>query len=142
MNFKEREVLNHYEDLIRSWGFGFESITSEPEKSGSVDKYRVLLYATPKVEKKAANADDFRDFIQFLSRTGKSYPHSRIRPPVITRLLHSRACRSAIMFGDHLSLGQCRDLIEDLKTCQLPFQCAHGRPSVVPLAEIHNADLK
>ncbi|KAF1793727.1 MutL, C-terminal, dimerization [Phytophthora cactorum] len=94
------------------------------------------------VEKKAANADDFRDFIQFLSRTGKSYPHSRIRPPVITRLLHSRACRSAIMFGDHLSLGQCRDLIEDLKTCQLPFQCAHGRPSVVPLAEIHNADLK
>ncbi|ETP33889.1 hypothetical protein F442_17651 [Phytophthora nicotianae P10297] len=144
VNFKERKVLKQYEGLIKSWGFDFESVTSEPElfismhrKSESDDKTRVLLYATPKVEKRAANADDFREFIQLLASAGETYSHSQIRPPVITRLLHSRACRSAIMFGDHLSLGQCRDLIEDLKTCQLPFQCAHGRPSVVPLVEIH-----
>ncbi|ETN18660.1 hypothetical protein PPTG_04191 [Phytophthora nicotianae INRA-310] len=144
VNFKEREVLKQYEGLIKSWGFDFESVTSEPElfismhrKSELDDKTRVLLYATPKVEKRAANADDFREFIQLLASAGETYSHSQIRPPVITRLLHSRACRSAIMFGDHLSLGQCRDLIEDLKTCQLPFQCAHGRPSVVPLVEIH-----
>lgn len=145
VNFKEREVLSQYDDLIRSWGFDFELTVSEPESVFCVrtehepdDRNRVLLYATPKVEKRAANADDFREFIQVLANAGETYQHSQIRPPVITRLLHSRACRSAIMFGDHLSLGQCRDLIEDLKNCQLPFQCAHGRPSVVPLAEIHN----
>uniref|UniRef100_H3HC10 MutL C-terminal dimerisation domain-containing protein n=1 Tax=Phytophthora ramorum TaxID=164328 RepID=H3HC10_PHYRM len=105
-------------------------------KERNRDEGRVLLHATPKVEKRGTNVDDFRDFIQLLSNAGKTYLHSQIRPPAITRLLHSRACRSAIMFGDWLSVGQCKDLIEELKTCQLPFQCAHGRPSVVPLAEI------
>uniref|UniRef100_M4BWC3 MutL C-terminal dimerisation domain-containing protein n=1 Tax=Hyaloperonospora arabidopsidis (strain Emoy2) TaxID=559515 RepID=M4BWC3_HYAAE len=45
------------------------------------------------------------------------------------------------MFGDRLSLTQCQELIEELKMCHLPFQCAHGRPSVVPLAEICNDNL-
>ncbi|KAG7390162.1 DNA mismatch repair protein [Phytophthora pseudosyringae] len=144
MNFNEHQVVNNYEVLIRSWGFDFECITSEPEnnffrmrrKPESGENARVLLHATPKVEKRVTNADDFRDFVDYLFSSGVTSPQSRIRPPVITRLLHSRACRSAIMFGDWFCLGQRRDLIEELKTCQLPFQCAHGRPSVVPLAEI------
>ncbi|KAK1932518.1 DNA mismatch repair protein MLH3 [Phytophthora citrophthora] len=147
MNFTESQVLNQYEDLIRSWGFDFEFMTSEPKKmmfncqeSRYKGERRVLLHSTPKVEKRVTNVDDFRDFIQLLARLGETHPHSHIRPPVITRLLHSRACRSAIMFGDRLSLAQCQDLIEELKTCQLTFQCAHGRPSVVPLAEIRNKD--
>ncbi|KAL4110638.1 hypothetical protein PRIC1_002329 [Phytophthora ramorum] len=142
MNFKERKMLHHHEELVRSWGFDFELVNSEQislyarDTTGNRDEGRVLLHATPKVEKRGTNVDDFRDFIQLLSNAGKTYLHSQIRPPAITRLLHSRACRSAIMFGDWLSVGQCKDLIEELKTCQLPFQCAHGRPSVVPLAEI------
>lgn len=144
VNFIEQQVLCYQEDLIKSWGFEFEVIASKTEpffnlRGNSVidEMVRVLLYKTPKVERRVANTDDFREFLQLLSSASETYRHSRIRPPVITRLLHSRACRSAIMFGDHLSLGQCRDLIEDLKTCQLPFQCAHGRPSIVPLVEIH-----
>ncbi|KAL4161711.1 hypothetical protein PRNP1_002263 [Phytophthora ramorum] len=142
MNFKERKMLHHHEELVRSWGFDFELVNSEQislyarDTTGNRDEGRVLLHATPKVEKRGTNVDDFRDFIQLLSNAGKTYLHSQIRPPAITRLLHSRACRSAIMFGDWLSVGQCKGLIEELKTCQLPFQCAHGRPSVVPLAEI------
>ncbi|WAR19070.1 MLH3-like protein [Mya arenaria] len=40
---------------------------------------------------------------------------------------------SAIKFGDSLTLTECHQLIGDLSHCDLPFQCAHGRPSVVPL---------
>ncbi|KAE9360704.1 hypothetical protein PR003_g52 [Phytophthora rubi] len=143
MNAKERETLHRHEELISRWGFDFEFTAARSERlvyvhdrSEAQEEERVLLHATPKVEKRVANGDDFRDFIQLLAGADERNLHSNIRPPVITRLLHSRACRSAIMFGDHLSTGQCKDLIEELKTCQLPFQCAHGRPSVVPLAEI------
>ncbi|KAE9049156.1 hypothetical protein PR002_g51 [Phytophthora rubi] len=143
MNAKERETLHRHEELISRWGFDFEFTAARSERlvyvhdrSEAQEEERVLLHATPKVEKRVANGDDFRDFIQLLAGADERNLHSNIRPPVITRLLHSRACRSAIMFGDHLSTGQCKDLIEKLKTCQLPFQCAHGRPSVVPLAEI------
>ncbi|CEG44334.1 hypothetical protein F444_17830 [Plasmopara halstedii] len=145
MNHIEYETLCHHARLIRSWGFEFNSVAlkpkpcfqvrEKPETSGTVC---VLLYRTPKVDGRLTEGGDFRDYIQLLSNASEAYQFSRIRPPVITRLLHSRACRSAIMFGDHLSLGQCKELIEDLKTCQLPFQCAHGRPSIVPLADIHD----
>ena len=40
------------------------------------------------------------------------------------------------MFGDKLTLDDCRQAIDDLKKCDAPFQCAHGRPSVAPILEL------
>ena len=57
-------------------------------------------------------------------------------PSGILDLINSRACRSAIMFNDVLTVDQCRKLISDLAECQFPFQCAHGRPSMVPLLNL------
>jgi DNA mismatch repair ATPase MutL len=61
------------------------------------------------------------------------------RPPAVTRALHSKACRGAVMFGDPLSLPECARLLRLLTTCRLPFQCAHGRPSVLPLVTLAEA---
>ncbi|KAK9322081.1 hypothetical protein V1517DRAFT_353291 [Lipomyces orientalis] len=60
----------------------------------------------------------------------------RCLPRVILELLISKACRGAIMFGDKLSEDRCRRLIYDLSKCRYPFQCAHGRPSMVPLVDL------
>ncbi|KAJ3012779.1 UNVERIFIED_CONTAM: DNA mismatch repair protein, partial [Siphonaria sp. JEL0065] len=49
-------------------------------------------------------------------------------PKGIIHLLNSKACRSAIMFGDELDPALCQTLVRNLKSCQYPFQCAHGRP--------------
>ncbi|VVT51301.1 uncharacterized protein SAPINGB_P003051 [Magnusiomyces paraingens] len=57
-------------------------------------------------------------------------------PVALIELLQSKACRSAIMFGDLLTLEQCKILISNLSNCMFPFQCAHGRPSMVPLIYI------
>ncbi|CAI8032303.1 DNA mismatch repair protein Mlh3 [Geodia barretti] len=43
----------------------------------------------------------------------------------------------AIRFGDHLDLRQCRQLIDSLAKCSLPFQCAHGRPSLAPVINLN-----
>jgi DNA mismatch repair ATPase MutL len=45
----------------------------------------------------------------------------------------SKACRSAIMFNDVLTLKECEDLFDQVKKCKFPFQCAHGRISLVPI---------
>ncbi|OXB66841.1 hypothetical protein ASZ78_003543 [Callipepla squamata] len=42
----------------------------------------------------------------------------------------------AIKFNDSLTPEESCQLIEALSSCQLPFQCAHGRPSMMPLADI------
>ncbi|KAK9377036.1 uncharacterized protein V1513DRAFT_374140 [Lipomyces chichibuensis] len=57
-------------------------------------------------------------------------------PRVIVDLMNSKACRGAIMFGDSLSEDRSRKLIHDLSNCRFPFQCAHGRPSIVPLVDL------
>ncbi|KAK3293575.1 uncharacterized protein B0H64DRAFT_404915 [Chaetomium fimeti] len=57
-------------------------------------------------------------------------------PDGIMDLINSRACRSAIMFNDPLTVEQCSGLVHQLAACAFPFQCAHGRPSMVPLVHL------
>ncbi|KAB5583511.1 putative MLH3 protein [Coniochaeta sp. 2T2.1] len=57
-------------------------------------------------------------------------------PQGILDLINSRSCRSAIMFNDYLSKEQCQELVLRLADCVFPFQCAHGRPSMVPLVDL------
>lgn len=57
-------------------------------------------------------------------------------PQGILDMINSRACRSAIMFNDVLSKEQCEFLVARLAETAFPFQCAHGRPSLLPLVEL------
>ena len=57
-------------------------------------------------------------------------------PQGLLDMLNSRACRSAIMFNDALTREECQTLIHRLGTCAFPFQCAHGRPSMIPLVDL------
>ncbi|XP_066601150.1 LOW QUALITY PROTEIN: uncharacterized protein [Prorops nasuta] len=61
-------------------------------------------------------------------------------PFTMQNAVASEACRGAIKFGDALSLDQCDNLIRLLSKTKNPTQCAHGRPSIVPmmdLSELH-----
>lgn len=40
------------------------------------------------------------------------------------------------MFNDSLTIEQCKELMERLVHTSVPFRCAHGRPSVVPLVDL------
>ncbi|KAI0375882.1 hypothetical protein BV20DRAFT_1008769 [Pilatotrama ljubarskyi] len=69
------------------------------------------------------------------------HPHAwqkamRYCPRELVDLVNSRACRGAIMFNDTLTLEQCKSLLDKLSVTSLPFQCAHGRPSLVPLVDV------
>ncbi|KAI8634015.1 hypothetical protein F5Y19DRAFT_411709 [Xylariaceae sp. FL1651] len=59
-------------------------------------------------------------------------------PEGILDMMNSRACRSSIMFNDLLSYDDCVNLLRRLADCAFPFQCAHGRPSMVPLVDLGN----
>ncbi|KAE9409939.1 hypothetical protein BT96DRAFT_984267 [Gymnopus androsaceus JB14] len=57
-------------------------------------------------------------------------------PRELLDLVNSKACRGAIMFNDSLTNEQCARLVAQLSETVFPFQCAHGRPSLVPLAKL------
>uniref|UniRef100_A0A4W5MXW7 MutL homolog 3 n=1 Tax=Hucho hucho TaxID=62062 RepID=A0A4W5MXW7_9TELE len=71
--------------------------------------------------------------IELLRSTG------RVRgtlPLTVLKVLASLACHGAIKFNDSLSKEECCSLVGALSSCQLPFQCAHGRPSIAPLVDV------
>uniref|UniRef100_A0A8C8C457 DNA mismatch repair protein Mlh3 n=1 Tax=Oncorhynchus tshawytscha TaxID=74940 RepID=A0A8C8C457_ONCTS len=71
--------------------------------------------------------------IELLRSTG------RVRgtlPLTVLKVLASLACHGAIKFNDRLSKEECCSLVDALSSCQLPFQCAHGRPSIAPLVDV------
>ncbi|RHX97925.1 hypothetical protein DYB36_002809 [Aphanomyces astaci] len=128
LNDIEKQVVRCHGDSIRHWGF-------EVVEDGDVDKWS--LARVPVVDHREATCDDFFEYLHLLATmAAPTLP----RPPAITRFLHSRACRSAIMFGDPLTREECQTLIRQLSTCRLPFQCAHGRPSIVPLVQLTESD--
>ncbi|KAM3594471.1 uncharacterized protein V6R79_008463 [Siganus canaliculatus] len=74
-----------------------------------------------------------REQIELLRSTG------RVRgtlPLTVLKVLASLACHGAIKFNDILTRDECHSLVASLSSCQLPFQCAHGRPSIAPLVDL------
>jgi DNA mismatch repair protein MLH3 len=57
-------------------------------------------------------------------------------PSTLVGLITSKSCRNAIKFGDPLTLTECRYLVSKLSVCDNPFQCAHGRPSIIPIVNV------
>ncbi|XP_033498743.1 DNA mismatch repair protein Mlh3 isoform X1 [Epinephelus lanceolatus] len=79
-----------------------------------------------------------REQIELLRSTG------RVRgtlPLTVLKVLASLACHGAIKFNDSLSRDECHSLVASLSSCQLPFQCAHGRPSIAPLVDTLHLDM-
>lgn len=57
----------------------------------------------------------------------------RFKPTAVSEILAYRACHSAVRFGDQLTHDECCRIISELAQCRLPFQCAHGRPTLHPI---------
>jgi DNA mismatch repair protein MLH3 len=88
------------------------------------------LPSSPQRETSCGNDDEQEQTAQgWLRRVGSC-------PQGIIDMLNSRACRSAIMFNDVLTEEECKLLLGKLAKCAFPFQCAHGRPSMVPLVRL------
>lgn len=57
--------------------------------------------------------------------------------------LYTFSCKTspgAVKFNHSLNRDECHSLVTALSSCRLPFQCAHGRPSIIPLVDFNHLD--
>lgn len=92
----------------------------------------ITLLTLPIINGEKILLEDFIEYLDYISKNTK-FPLNLLSPPFLNRILSSKACHSAIKFGDELTNEECFQLIQLLFQTQFPFQCAHGRPSIVPL---------
>ena len=123
-------VVRQNADLLERWRFTVE-LPSTPIEP-------ILLKSVPGIGDKQASRHDFLQYLQALE--SRSSDAALVTPAFIKRTIASNACRYSIMFGDHLSSEQMENLIGSLSKCNLPFICAHGRPSVIPLLSLKGLD--
>ncbi|KAF8622121.1 hypothetical protein AX15_007254 [Amanita polypyramis BW_CC] len=145
------------------WGVHFSGLSMDMNGTGSDSDsgnnhgyFQVLVKNIPQVvSDKLVVKDQLRDLIKsILSHPDVVGPNNqepdeyddppsddvtwlgglRCCPQGLLDLINSKACRGAIMFNDSLSLEQCKRLVHQLSEMVFPFQCAHGRPSLVPVA--------
>lgn len=55
---------------------------------------------------------------------------------IIDKILYSMACKSAVKAGDKLSFKEMVELVEQLRMCENPFTCPHGRPTIIKMSNI------
>ncbi|KAL5201189.1 hypothetical protein ABZP36_035543 [Zizania latifolia] len=132
------QLFQKYIHQIQKWGWILNNSNNSSEsfkKSMNILKRQsrlVTLAAVPCILGVNLTGKDLMDFIQQLDETDGS---SAV-PPAVIRILNFKACRGAIMFGDPLLPSECSLIIEELKATSLCFQCAHGRPTTVPIVNI------
>eukprot|EP01135_Chromosphaera_perkinsii_P009214 Nk52_evm49s1671 gene=Nk52_evmTU49s1671 len=149
-------VLRHFRDkLQQSFGFrlSFEEDQRKAFKSNLAElfKYKAGSGVTPfetlisvraipgcLLEPLLSDTNVLKCVLEDIARTCKGKVFCCSIPPSLSTLLNSRACHGAIRFGDYLPLKKCREMVSELAKCKLPFQCAHGRPSIVPLTGLED----
>ncbi|KAL2833291.1 hypothetical protein BDW59DRAFT_138427 [Aspergillus cavernicola] len=152
----EAFLFKRQADFLRSWGIEYvvEQDTRGSNASVSVSQLPTLIAERCRTEPDLI-VNIIRDEIWKRSENGGPRPQTPATgkpeqsddwigrlagcPQGILDLLNSRACRTAIMFNDVLSIDECQNLVRRLASCVFPFQCAHGRPSVVPLVDLRGS---
>ena len=159
----ERTHFTTHAARFAAWGILYDVLQTTASVSfpstADKEKYVLAVTALPAVISERCKADP-KVLISFLRSTVWKYaeesrlpplptpssssandPADWVRrlatcPPGLVDLINSRACRSAIMFNDELSIDDCNALVRNLAGCVFPFMCAHGRPSMVPLVDL------
>jgi len=126
---REFEVLETNAQIVRRWGWDWRTSADDPAKAENI----VYLTRVPTIRGTSLGGNALRQFLFQLQSTTASTSQA---PRCLYRLLASKACRGAIMFGDGLSTKECETIISALRLTQLPFSCAHGRPTCAPLVRV------
>lgn len=120
LDAKEQEMLERYRKDIERLGYEIENfggreymISAVPDNLFSIDMKDLFIEML----------DDFSNL------TGRE------TPDLIMEKVASMSCKAAIKGNDALSLPEIDALIEELLTLDNPFNCPHGRPTIIAMSK-------
>ncbi|CAL5371307.1 unnamed protein product [Camellia sinensis] len=128
------QLLHNYADQIQNWGWLCNIRSLGSRNLNLLHRQPTVVTLNAVLCIVGVNLTDV-DLLEFLQQLADTDGSSTI-PPSVHRVLNSKACRGAIMFGDTLLPSECSLIVEELKQTSLCFQCAHGRPTTVPLVNL------
>lgn len=120
LDAKESDMLEKYRDQIEQFGYEFEHfggkeymISAVPDNLFHIDMKDLFIEML----------DDFSN------ATGRQ------TPDLITEKVASMSCKAAVKGNDKLSLEEINELIDELLSLDNPYNCPHGRPTIISMTK-------
>ena len=120
LDSKESAMLEKYSAQIRQFGYEVEHfggkeymISAVPDNLFHIDMKDLFIEML----------DDFSDL------TGRQ------TPDLIIEKVASMSCKAAVKGNDKLSLPEINELIDELLSLDNPYNCPHGRPTIISMSK-------
>lgn len=116
----EKEIVDENRELLESFGYDIEELGPKA----------CALRAVPFVFDEPSNAAFFLDIIDTLKdKTLKSIYDTKLDA------IATMSCKAAVKGNDKLSFTEAKTLIERMLELENPFNCPHGRPTVIEMTK-------
>lgn len=119
LNQIEYDKILNYLDLFTRLGFKIEDFGDNS----------VVLREVPMIFGLPTYVNFIRDIIDSLDKEISSNYEADLYK------IMKKACKASVKAGDDLSDIEIESLIRDLKNCENPYTCPHGRPTVVEVSK-------
>lgn len=119
LNQIEYDKILNYLELFKGLGFKIEDFGDNS----------VVLREVPMIFGMPTYVNFIRDIIDSLDKEISSNYEADLYK------IMKKACKASVKAGDDLSDMEIESLIRDLKNCENPYTCPHGRPTVVEVSK-------
>ena len=119
LNQIEYDKIINYIDLFTKLGFKIDDFGDQS----------IVLREVPMIFGMPSYVNFIRDIIDSLDREISSNYEADLYK------IMRKACKASVKAGDDLSNIEIESLIRDLKNCENPYTCPHGRPTIVEVSK-------
>lgn len=120
LDARESEMLEKYRPQIEQFGY-------EVEHFGGKE------YMISAIPDNLFNIDMNDLFIEMLDDFSNAT--GRQTPDIITEKVASMSCKAAVKGNDKLTLPEINKLIDELLSLDNPYNCPHGRPTIISMSK-------
>ncbi|MBQ9143234.1 MAG: DNA mismatch repair endonuclease MutL [Lachnospiraceae bacterium] len=116
----EESVLKEYEDTFLALGFEVESFGGNE-------------YALRAVPVDLYGCNEKQMFLEVLDELADMGPRESLK--VVEEKIASMSCKAAVKGNNTLSRAEADKLIDELLTLEKPYNCPHGRPTIITMSK-------
>ena len=121
LSMSEEALLNKYMDIFTDFGYEIEHfggkeycVRAVPDDLYSISKEDLLMEILDNLSDETAG---------------------KVTPQLITEKIASMSCKAAVKGNNKLSEAEANKLIDELLTLENPYNCPHGRPTIISMSK-------
>lgn len=130
----ELHTLKNNPTIFEKNGF---SLDFKKDSNSNNETQDIYLKALPCFKNVQFDLNDFYELLRNI-QNNESYSEEAMRPRKVQTSIAFKACRGSKMIGDSLSLKDMEIMVYKLAELQSPWNCPHGRPTMIKSESLSN----